>query len=191
MCATQRNQANELVIEDVIAIALVPRSLLQRRLSVSVSRCGLSRPWLRRDEIQTRLLFVLLKRAGWMRCGRSLIDMPTSMLTCSATHRSTWHLAQAIINASSSFLIDMPTSMLLITSTSHHSMRHLAQAIINASSSFLIDMPISMPLMKMAIHHFIAHHRMAIINASSSFLIDMPISMLVISMATHLFILHQ
>jgi len=58
-----------------------------------------------------RISLKLLERAGWTRYGLFLIDMPTSILLISATtHRYTWHLAMAIINASSSFLIDVPIS---------------------------------------------------------------------------------
>ena len=66
------------------------------------------------------------------------------------------------------FLIDMPTSMLLIPANSHHSIGHLAMAIINASSSFLIEVPTSMLLIPANSHHSIMHQAMANINASSS-----------------------
>jgi len=76
------------------------------------------------------------------------------------------------------FLIDMPTSMLLLTATALHSIGHLAMVIINASSSFLIDMPTSMLSIAATALHSIGHQAMAIVNASSSFLIGMPTSML-------------
>ena len=56
------------------------------------------------------------------------------------------------------FLIEVPTSMLLMVSANgHHSTWHLSRAIINASSSFLIDMPTSMLLTPSTAHHSIGH----------------------------------
>ena len=57
------------------------------------------------------------------------------LLVITNGHHSIMHLVMAIINASSSSLIDMPTSMLLVSTTPHHSIMYLAMAIIDASSS--------------------------------------------------------
>jgi len=50
----------------------------------------------------------------------------------------------AIINASSSFLIDMPISMLETTVTQHLFILHHRMAIINASSSLSLSLSLSL-----------------------------------------------
>jgi len=84
------------------------------------------------------------RAASWQSSKLFLIDMPVSFLLKASPQLSTLHLRMAIIDVSSSSLIDMPISMLEALVRLHRSTLQQGRAIINVSRSFLIDKPISM-----------------------------------------------
>jgi len=74
-------------------------------------------------------------------------------------HHFIMHQEVVSINASSFFLIEMPTSMPVLLILKRHFIMHQAVVSIGPSSFFLIDVPISMLASSiLEILHFIVHH---------------------------------